>query len=92
MGGHINQEAGLRLRSERPLIFLASQIAFVQAPGDLLAHRGIGCCRDDDAVLCDDLEASCLDREMLRSERQMSVGPIRAFPGPGYTLKKLNSI
>jgi hypothetical protein len=71
---------------------LAAQIAFVQAPSDLLAHRGIGCRRDSDAVLCDDLAAPCPDREVVRSERQASIGPVRALHGAGYTLKNLNSI
>src|ERR1700754_1967577 len=53
------------LRSQRPLILLVAQVAFIQAPSYLLAHRGIGCCRDNDAVLCDDLAASCLDREVF---------------------------
>jgi hypothetical protein len=57
--------SSLRLWSERPLILLVTQIAFVQAPSYLLAHRGIGCCGDNDAVLCDDLAASCLDREVF---------------------------
>jgi hypothetical protein len=69
------------------LILLVAPIAFVQAPGYLLAHRGIGGYRDHDAVLREDLAASCLDREVFRSERQASIGPVRAFPGPGYALK-----
>src|SRR5271167_4241292 len=79
------------LWSERPLIFLAAQIAFVQAANYLLGHRGIGCCRDSDAVLRDDLTAPRLDRKMLRSERQAPVGPVRTLPGFRYASKKLNS-
>jgi hypothetical protein len=90
VGGHINHRY---LRSERPLILLVAPIAFVQTPGYLLAQRGIGCYRDNDALLCDDLAASCLDREVFRPERrQASIGPVPALPGPGHTLKKLNSI
>jgi hypothetical protein len=74
------------------LILLVAPIAFVQAPGYLFAHRGIGGYRDNDAVLCDDLAASRLDREVFRSEWQASIGPVPALPGPGHTLKKLNSI
>jgi hypothetical protein len=74
------------------LILLVTPIAFVQAPGYLLAHRGIGGCRDDDAFLRDDLSAPCPDREVVRSERQASIGPVRALNGAGYTLKNLNSI
>src|ERR1700737_2281186 len=85
------QETGLRLRSERPLTFLVAQIAFIQAPGYLLAHRGIGCYRDNDAVLCDDLAASCLDREVFWSEWQASIGPVRVLPALGHPSKKLNS-
>jgi hypothetical protein len=77
--------------SERPLILLVAPIAFVQAPSYLLAHLGIGRYRDNDAVLGDDLAASCLDREVLRSERQAPIGSVPALPGPGHTLKKLNS-
>ena len=62
------------------------------APGYLLAHRGIGGYRDNEAVLCDDLAASCLDREVFRSERQAPIGPVPALPDPCHTLKKLNSI
>jgi hypothetical protein len=47
------------------LILLAAQIAFVQAPSYLRAHRGIGRCRDNDAMLGDDLAASCQDREVF---------------------------
>jgi hypothetical protein len=78
--------------SERPLILLVAPIAFVQAPSYLLAHRGIGGYRDHDALLCEDLAASCLDREVFRSERQAPIGPAPALPGRGHTLKKLNSI
>jgi hypothetical protein len=74
------------------LIFLVAPIAFVQAPGYLLAYRGIGGFRDNDALPCDDLAASCLDREMFRSERQASIGPVPALLGPRHTSKKLNSI
>jgi hypothetical protein len=80
------------LWSKRPLIFLVAPIAFVQAPSYLLAHHGIGGYRDNDAVLCDDLAASCLDREVFRSERQASIGPVPTLPGVGYASKKLNSI
>jgi hypothetical protein len=80
-----------RVWSERPSILLVAPIAFVQAPGNLLAHRGIGSYRDNDALLCDDLAASCLDGEVFRSERQASIGPVPAFPDSGHALKKLNS-
>jgi hypothetical protein len=73
------------------LILLAAPIAFVQAPGYLLAHCGIGCCRDNDAVLGDDLATSRLDREVFWSERQTSIGPVPALRCPGYPSKKLNS-
>jgi hypothetical protein len=74
------------------LILLIAPIAFVQAPSYLLAHRGIGGYRDHDALLCKDLAASRLDREVFRSERQAPIGPVPALSGPGHTLKKLNSI
>jgi hypothetical protein len=73
------------------LILLIAPIAFVQAPSYLLAHRGIGGYRDHDALLCEDLAASCLDREVFRSERQAPIGPVSALSGLGHTLKKLNS-
>jgi hypothetical protein len=78
--------------SERPLILLVAPIALVQAPNYLLAHCGIGCYRDNDAVLRHDLAASCLDREVFRSERQAFIGPVRALPSHSDALKKLNSI
>jgi hypothetical protein len=84
--------SGLGLWSERPLILLVAPIASVQAPSYLLADRGICGYRDNDALLCDDLAASCLNREVFRSERQASIGAVPARPGPGHTLKKLNSI
>jgi len=74
------------------LILLVAPIAFVQAPSDLLAHRGIGGDCNNGAVLRDDLAAPCLDREVFRSERQASIGPVPALLGPGYASKKLNSI
>jgi hypothetical protein len=83
-------EVALFESSERPLILLVAPTAIVQAPGYLLAHRGIVGYRDREALLCDDLAAPCLDREMFRSERQASIGSPR--PGTGHTLKKLNSI
>jgi hypothetical protein len=81
-------EVALFESSERPLILLVAPIAIVQAPGYLLAHRGIAGYRDRETLRCDDLAAPCLDREMFRSERQASIGS----PRPGNTLKKLNSI
>jgi hypothetical protein len=74
------------------LIFLVAPIAFVQTPSYLLAHRGIAGYRDHDALLSDDLAASCLDREKFRSERQAPIGPIPTLASPGHTLQKLNSI
>ena len=50
--------------SERPLILLVAPIAVVQAPGYLLAHRWIAGDRDREALLGDNLAASCLDREV----------------------------
>src|SRR5882672_3195558 len=67
--------SGLLPRSERPLIFLVVPIAFVQAPRYLLAHRGIGGDRDNDALLRDDFAASCLDWKVFRSKLQASIGP-----------------
>jgi len=32
------------------------------------------------------------DREVFRSERQASIGPVPAFQGSGHAFKKLNSI
>jgi hypothetical protein len=71
------------------LILLVAPIAFVQAPSYLLAHREIGGYRDNGALLCDDLATSCLNREVFRSQRRASIGPVPALPD---TLKKLNSI
>src|SRR5258708_12045088 len=84
--------SGLGLWSERPLILLVAPIAFVQAPSYLLAHRGIAGYRDHGALLSDDLVASCLDREMFRSKRQASIGPVPTLPAPGHTFQKLNPI
>jgi len=73
------------------VILLVAPIAFVQAPSYLLAHRRIGRYRDDDALLREDLAASCRDREVFRSERQALIGPVPAVSSSGHTLKKLNS-
>jgi hypothetical protein len=74
------------------LILLVVPIAFVQAPRDLLAHRGIGGYRDNGALLRDDFATSCLDRKVLRPERQLSIRSVPAHTGSGYASKKLNSI
>jgi hypothetical protein len=79
-------------RSERPLILLIGQIAIVQASSYLRAHRGIGGDRDHDAFLCNDLAASCLDREVFRSQWQALIGPVPELRDPGHTSQKLNSI
>jgi len=47
------------------LILLVAPIAIVQATDDLLANRGIGGYRDDNALLCDDLAAPYFDREVF---------------------------
>ncbi|WP_157676465.1 hypothetical protein [Afipia sp. GAS231] len=72
------------------MILLVAPIAVVQAPDDLLAHRGVTGDRDREALLGDNLAAFCLDREMFRSERQASIG--RPRPAYGHSLKELNSI
>src|SRR5258708_6915635 len=89
IGGYIKHRHCLG--SERPLTLLVAPIAFVQAPGYLLADRGIGCRRDNDAVLGDDLAASGLDREVFGSERQVPVGPVQTLACFGQSLKKLNA-